>query len=117
MLQEYTKDPANKWIDKEAAIYIVISLAVKTKTERHGATTSNSFINLSDFYQNQIKVELTNPNCHPIVRSAAIKYIMTFRYDIFVVSSTFVNRYLPHFHDSLQLFQFHIFYLSSFDST
>ncbi|KAL5250460.1 hypothetical protein ACHWQZ_G016253 [Mnemiopsis leidyi] len=79
LIGEYTKDPVNKWIDKEAAIYIVISLAVKTKTERHGATTSNSFINLSDFYQNQIKVELTNPNCHPIVRSAAIKYIMTFR--------------------------------------
>ena len=38
----------NKWIDKEAAIYIVISLAVKTKTEKHGATTSNSFINLGE---------------------------------------------------------------------
>ena len=78
--QEYSKDPSHKWIDKEAAIYIVISLAVKTKTERHGATTSSSFINLSDFYNNQIKSELTSTTCHPIVKSAAIKYVMTFRF-------------------------------------
>jgi len=79
LIQEYTKDPANKWVDKEAAIYIVISLAVRTKTEKHGATTSSEFVNLTDFFNNYIKPELSNTAGHPIVRSACIKYIMTFR--------------------------------------
>ncbi len=62
MLTKYAENPAQNWKNKDAAIYLVTSLASKGKTEKHGITQTNQLVNLLDFYQTHILPDLSNPN-------------------------------------------------------
>jgi len=62
MLSAYATNPAQNWKNKDAAIYLVTSLASKGKTEKHGITQTNHFVNILDFYQAHILPELVNPD-------------------------------------------------------
>lgn len=81
MLQKYSENPAQNWRSKDAALYLVTSLAAKGQTEKHGVTQSSQLVNLSDFSAQHIVPELEKPdvNALPVIRADAIKYVMIFR--------------------------------------
>jgi len=80
-LQKYQLNPSANWRSKDAAIYLVTSLATKAKTEKHGITKTNQLVNLGDFCVQNIVPELqaTDVNALPILKASCIKYVMTFR--------------------------------------
>ncbi|KAJ1519390.1 hypothetical protein ONE63_004682 [Megalurothrips usitatus] len=81
MLQKYAENPAQNWRSKDAALYLVTSLAAKGQTEKHGVTQSSQLVNLTDFAAQHIIPELEKPdvNSIPVIRADAVKYVMTFR--------------------------------------
>ena len=81
MLERYNSNPAN-WKSKDAALYLVTSLAAKAKTAKHGITQTNELVNLSDFCNAHVMPELTNLSNMaqlPIVKADCIKYVMVFK--------------------------------------
>ncbi|XP_071964073.1 exportin-2-like [Antedon mediterranea] len=81
MLQEYAKNPAANWKSKDMAIYLVTSLASKSKTAKHGTTETRQLVNIADFFNVNIAPDLVSPNIDdvPVLKADAIKYLMTFR--------------------------------------
>ncbi|XP_075231087.1 chromosome segregation 1 [Lycorma delicatula] len=80
MLLQYANDPSS-WRQKDAALYLVTSLANKGQTQRHGITQTSSLVSLPDFTTQHIIPELEKPNVNdcPVLKADAIKYIMIFR--------------------------------------
>lgn len=92
MLTEYAKNPGENWKHKDAAIYLVTSLASKAQTQKvestlifrvvlnvyeryntqsltclffphqHGITQANELVNLNEFFVNHILSDLKSPN-------------------------------------------------------
>ena len=58
MLSKAAENRAANWKHKDAAIYLVTSMAAKGSTQKHGVTQTSSLVNLDDFYQSQILPEL-----------------------------------------------------------
>uniref|UniRef100_A0A8B9EJW7 Exportin-2 n=1 Tax=Anser cygnoides TaxID=8845 RepID=A0A8B9EJW7_ANSCY len=81
MLQEYAKNPSVNWKHKDAAIYLVTSLASKAQTQKHGITKANELVNLMEFFVNHILPDLKSPSVNefPVLKADGIKYIMIFR--------------------------------------
>ncbi|KAG7283270.1 LOW QUALITY PROTEIN: hypothetical protein CRUP_005012 [Coryphaenoides rupestris] len=81
MLAEYAKNPGMNWKHKDAAIYLVTSLASKAQTQKHGITQANELVNLTEFFVNHIITDLKSPNVNefPVLKADAIKYVMIFR--------------------------------------
>ncbi|KAK6166863.1 hypothetical protein SNE40_023474 [Patella caerulea] len=81
LLEEYTKNPAQNWKNKDAAIYLVTSLAAKGQTQKQGVTQTSGLVNMTEFFENQILPDLQSPNLeeNPILKAGAIKYLMVFR--------------------------------------
>uniref|UniRef100_A0A3Q1ATN1 Exportin-2 n=1 Tax=Amphiprion ocellaris TaxID=80972 RepID=A0A3Q1ATN1_AMPOC len=81
MLAEYAKNPGENWKHKDAAIYLVTSLASKAQTQKHGITQANELVNLTEFFVNHILPDLKSPNVNefPVLKADAVKYVMIFR--------------------------------------
>ena len=81
MLVEYAKDPNNKWAAKDAAINLMMGIAVKTESSMGGVTKTNDGVNVMDFLQTQILPEIqdTNHTSRPVVKATAIKFVGVFR--------------------------------------
>ena len=81
MLADYATNPQNKWRRKDAAIYLVTSLAVRAKTAKHGITQTNRLVDLAEFCATHVVPELRSAEVDalPVIRADCIKYIMTFR--------------------------------------
>ena len=82
MLTKYSANPKANWKSKDAAIYLVTSLAVKGSTARHGTTNISQLVNVNDFYNNFVKRDLeisADLDELPVLRADALKYITTFR--------------------------------------
>ncbi|XP_010174598.1 exportin-2 isoform X2 [Antrostomus carolinensis] len=81
MLQEYAKNPTVNWKHKDAAIYLVTSLASKAQTQKHGITQANELVNLTEFFVNHIQPDLKSASVNefPVLKADGIKYIMIFR--------------------------------------
>lgn len=81
MLQEHAKNPGKNWKSKDAAIYLVTSLAAKAQTQKLGITQTSELVNIVDFFRTQIAPELQSPNINdqPVLKADAIKYVMVFR--------------------------------------
>lgn len=62
MLQKYSENPGQNWRSKDAALYLVTSLAAKGQTEKHGVTQSSQLVNLTDFCSQHIIPELEKPD-------------------------------------------------------
>ena len=58
LLAEYAADPAGKWHSKDAAVFLVTSLAVRGRVASKGATATNELVPVLDFYQAQILPDL-----------------------------------------------------------
>jgi len=80
MLNEYAADNT-RWAQKDAAIYLVTSLANQGATKEHGATKRNQFVDVEQFFHQQIVPELQNadPSHLPVLKADALRYVVTFR--------------------------------------
>lgn len=81
MLAEYAASPGANWKAKDCAMYLVTALTVRGKTAAAGATTTNTLVNLQDFFAQQVAPELAaaNVNDQPILKADALKFVTTFR--------------------------------------
>lgn len=59
MLSQYATNPAQNWKSKDAACFLVTSLASRGQTERHGVTQTSQLVNLTDFANIHIFNELS----------------------------------------------------------
>lgn len=79
-LQDYAKDKKGNWKSKDTAVYLFSSIAAKgTSTAAQGVKTTNSNVNVLDFFQKNIAEDLTAEDVHPILQVDAIKYVHDFR--------------------------------------
>ncbi len=56
-MQEYASSPSSAWAAKDCAIYCVIALTVKGRTGERGATSTNTLVDIQDFYAQQVEGE------------------------------------------------------------
>jgi exportin-2 (importin alpha re-exporter) len=90
MLKSYaaavTAGTAANYIEKDAAIALLIAVAVKTQVSALGVTGMNPLVDLGAYLTSHILSELStaaaapaNVNVMPIVKAACLKFITTFR--------------------------------------
>ncbi|KAL9121336.1 MAG: hypothetical protein Q9187_002102 [Circinaria calcarea] len=80
-LSEYSRDPQSNWRSKDTAVYLYSSIAAKgTITASQGVKSTNDYLNVLEFFQNNIASDLVSSNSiAPILQVDAIKYLYTFR--------------------------------------
>ncbi|KAH8377436.1 hypothetical protein KR093_005442 [Drosophila rubida] len=81
LLGKYKENPAANWRSKDTAIYLVTSWASRGGTQKHGITQCSELVPLPQFCAEHIVPELERPNINelPVLKAAAIKYMMVFR--------------------------------------
>eukprot|EP00057_Strongylocentrotus_purpuratus_P012723 XP_011667197.1 PREDICTED: exportin-2 [Strongylocentrotus purpuratus] len=81
MLQGYRSNPAVNWKQKDAATYLVTSIASKSKTQRHGTVQVSELVSIPSFYTENILPDLQSAEVDslPVLKADALKYVMTFR--------------------------------------
>uniref|UniRef100_A0A2R5LMM5 Exportin-2 n=1 Tax=Ornithodoros turicata TaxID=34597 RepID=A0A2R5LMM5_9ACAR len=81
MLGIYAKDPVKNWKNKDVALYLVTSMAVKAQTVKLGTTQTSALVNIVDFFREFVVPDLQNTNLQevPVLKADAIKYYMVFR--------------------------------------
>ena len=81
LLAQYNQNPSVFWKAKDCAIYLVLALAVKKKTNARGATEINELVDVTDFFNAHIKSELCEnaKSSHPVVRADCLKFLTVFR--------------------------------------
>ena len=79
-LHAFTKGPA-EWKSKDTAVYLFSAIAAKGSiTLAQGIKTTNSLVNVVDFFQKNIANDLiAESGVEPIIKVDAIKYLHTFR--------------------------------------
>ncbi|KAL1960042.1 hypothetical protein VTO42DRAFT_214 [Malbranchea cinnamomea] len=80
-LTEYAKAPADNWKAKDTAVYLFSAIAAKgVATASHGVTSTNSLVNIADFFQNHLASDLVaTSGVQPILKVDAIKFLYSFR--------------------------------------
>lgn len=61
MLGQYAINPQN-WRSKDAALFLVTTLASRGSTQRHGTTKISELVNLEEFTTMHVLPELANTN-------------------------------------------------------
>lgn len=81
LLAKYAENPKANWRAKDTVIYLVISLASRGGTQKHGVTQSSELVNVPQFGQQHILPELQRQDVNelPVLKADAIKFIMVFR--------------------------------------
>jgi len=84
LLQQYSTNPKKFWKAKDAAIYLVMALTIRSKSLVKGATETNDLVNIVDFFNQHIAPEISAPRggSHPVVRADALKFLTMFRQQI-----------------------------------
>ncbi|KAG0070621.1 importin-alpha export receptor, partial [Linnemannia elongata] len=81
-LQRYNTNVAENWKDKDAAMFLLTSIAAKSSGSQFGVTETNAEVNILDFFEKHVIPDLNAPvsgAIHPILKVDAIKYLYTFR--------------------------------------
>jgi exportin-2 (importin alpha re-exporter) len=80
-LTEYSKNPSGNWKSKDTAVYLFSAIAAKgIATSSHGVTSTNSLVNITDFFQKHLASDLVaERGIQPILKVDSIKYLYTFR--------------------------------------
>ncbi|GAX23712.1 hypothetical protein FisN_12Hh289 [Fistulifera solaris] len=82
MLNDYSTDPNNKWVSKDAAVHLMMSIAIRAESTAYGVSELNPGVSLMDFFQSQIVPELQdkNHNARPVVKATSLKFVGVFRH-------------------------------------
>ncbi|KAH6641560.1 CAS/CSE protein [Chaetomium tenue] len=68
------------WKAKDTAVYLFLAIAAKgAVTAAQGVKTVNSFVNVVEFFEQNIAADLLTEGTEPISKVDAIKYLYTFR--------------------------------------
>ncbi|KAF9352787.1 importin-alpha export receptor [Mortierella sp. AD094] len=81
-LQRYGSNVSLNWKDKDAALFLLTSIAAKSVGSQFGARETNAEVNILDFFEKNVYPDLAAPvsgAIHPILKVDAIKYLYTFR--------------------------------------
>ncbi|KAN0103021.1 Cse1 domain containing protein [Hyaloscypha variabilis] len=80
-LAAFTRDPSSEWKSKDTAVYLFSAIAAKgVITTTHGVKTTNSSVDVVEFFQNNIATDLVaDTGVEPILKVDAIKFLYTFR--------------------------------------
>ncbi|KAF9182619.1 importin-alpha export receptor, partial [Haplosporangium sp. Z 767] len=81
-LQRYNSNVAQNWKDKDAALFLLTSIAAKSVGSQFGARETNAEVNILDFFEKNVIPDLNAPvsgAIHPILKVDSIKYLYTFR--------------------------------------
>ncbi|XXG74047.1 hypothetical protein AAC387_Pa07g2868 [Persea americana] len=78
MLASYGTNPAGNWKEKDCAIYLVVSLAIKTAG---GSMVTTDLVEVESFFATVIVPELKaqDVNGFPMLKADALKFFTTFR--------------------------------------
>lgn len=78
-LEAAQSDPA-QWKKKDAAIYLLTSIATRGATAQHGVTSTNTLVDVVQFFSEHVLQDLQpDATPPPILQVDAIKYLYTFR--------------------------------------
>lgn len=80
-LKASAQNPTGEWKSKDTAVYLFSSIAAKGGvTAGQGVKTTNSLVDVVDFFQNNIANDLVaDTGVEPILKVDAIKFLYTFR--------------------------------------
>ncbi|KAL4253719.1 XPO2/CSE1 family protein [Abortiporus biennis] len=82
-LSEYANNKAKEdsWKAKDTAIYLLTAVATRGSTTQHGVTSTNSLINVVDFFSQNVyqDLEADMKSVHPVLQVDAIRFLYTFR--------------------------------------
>ncbi|CAL3965990.1 unnamed protein product [Diplocarpon coronariae] len=80
-LAEFSKAPSSAWKSKDTAVYLFSAIAAKgVITANHGVKTTNTLVDVVEFFQNNIASDLVaDTGVEPILKVDAIKFLYTFR--------------------------------------
>ena len=82
-LAEYQASPAQNWKRKDAAIYLLTSIAAQSSTMQHGVSSTNALVDVVQFFSEHVLEDLQPDNsiarAQPILQVDAIKYLYTIR--------------------------------------
>lgn len=62
MLEKYASNPVQNWKAKDAALYLVTSLASRGATQKHGVTSTSELVSIPQFYKQHVAPELERPD-------------------------------------------------------
>ncbi|CAM9270853.1 unnamed protein product [Discosporangium mesarthrocarpum] len=81
MLSEYAANPDANWKAKDAAIQLMLALAVRAQSHVRGVSMTNEYMDILEAFTSHILPEIQNPdvNARPIVRADCLKFVYTFR--------------------------------------
>lgn len=81
LLAQYGAAPDAQWRAKDAALFLVTSLAARGTTQRHGVTQTTELVNLAEFFHAHVLPELSDAavSARPVIKADCLKYVMTFR--------------------------------------
>jgi len=78
-MDSYLSSPQNNWKQMDAVCGIILAICSKTETQKFGATSVSTFIDINDFCRRLIIPELTKPAVIPLVAADCLKFFVTFR--------------------------------------
>ncbi|RLV92555.1 Importin alpha re-exporter [Spathaspora sp. JA1] len=78
-VQQFLTQTPPDWRNKDTAIYLFSSLATKGSITTIGVTSTNTLVDVVEFFTNNVAQDLIDSTTHPILQVDAIKYIFTFR--------------------------------------
>lgn len=80
-LASFTQNPSSEWKSKDTAVYLFSAIAAKgVITTTHGVKTTNSLVDVVDFFSKNIASDLlADTGVEPILKVDAIKFLYTFR--------------------------------------
>ncbi|KAI0989811.1 hypothetical protein GJ496_006045 [Pomphorhynchus laevis] len=81
LLEVFAQCSIVNWRQKDVATFLVICLAQKGHTAKHGVTISSQLIDLNRFFLEALQVHLTEEKASfPILTADAMKFLAEFRY-------------------------------------
>ena len=82
-LDAFQADMLGAWKKKDAAIYLLTSIAAQGATAQHGVSSTNTLVDVVQFFSEHVLQDLEPGNAvaarRPILQVDAIKYLYTFR--------------------------------------
>lgn len=81
LMQQYAAKPAENWVAKDAAIFVVLSLAAQGTTARDGVTRVNPHVRVNDFLAAHVLPELQRGAVDelPVLKADCLKFVAAFR--------------------------------------
>lgn len=92
MLGQYEANPQN-WRSKDAALFLVTTLASRGSTLRHGTTKISELVNLEEFTSMHVLPELANPNSELKLYNAVYKFNAVYKLFVLLSYLIIINMY------------------------